>query len=287
MKKPPPLFSVILILVLFASCKAPLPIYFDRPVGTLLDSFPQALQGNYYIMDQVVSPGLDLLQKTYTIRNGRIDSADAFVPPVPKDTSHTAVPEEVKVDNAVNDSGGDLSEIANLNSLSSGEYLLKLIFMSDLSYSEKANHPNEREKSLVQFSFIKATASKVTIVAIDTLQKLYEEELFCLSDDIKLSVYAGDYYVNIRTPNGWEYLRIELWSHGRYLNVSSFYFTSYNDRTNKADVFLKSTAQIYPKMKLIYNEEKKITGLKAKSNPAAVKAAFSNSEGNFELIRAR
>jgi hypothetical protein len=267
-------FFLLAIIIILASCKAPLPVYFDKPVGIVKDTFPEMIQGNYYPMDDIISKGLMAYEGKYAIKNGKI---------VLRDTSKTEIKSssDLQKDSAtVNKKTKEIAaeennfnKIASLNSLT-------------LTHIDSAVDVIDKEKKIA-FAFIKISKNKISVVIKDSLENDQEALLIQLNEKIKLTVFSDDYYLNIQTPYGWEFLKIEAWNNGEFLNMIPFYFTNYNDKTGDVNVFLKSTAAIYPGLKPIYNPEHFIIGLKGITNPQTVKEKFKGAENNLELIKVK
>lgn len=271
------IFSLLFIFALLASCKAPLPVYFDKPVGIQKDSFPEFIQGNYYPMEEVVSKGLENFESKFYIKNGKIEL---------RDTSKIEVKEEIteiiKVDSTSANSGKDTLTPVEENNF------YKIAQLNSLTVAHLDTEADSIDKSKkIAFAFIKISRNAISLVIRDSSADNHEVNLVKLGENIKLSYYSEDYYLNFKTLYGWEYLKIESWNKGEFLNIIPFYFTNYNDKTGDVKVFLKSTAEIYPDLKPVYNDSHIIIGVKAVSNPKVVKEKFKNSEDNIELIKVR
>ena len=65
-------FLFLIVASSLVSCKAPLPVYFDKPIGVVCDSFPEQLQGNYYIMDEIINKGLESFEGNFRIVGEKI-----------------------------------------------------------------------------------------------------------------------------------------------------------------------------------------------------------------------
>ena len=256
-------FFLLLVVLFVASCKAPLPVYFDKPIGTAVDSFPKSMQGNFYFAEEIIDKGLRDYQKVYEVKNGKIVLVkDSVQEILPKENVDVREPSE-----------NEFYKIAKLNQLA-------------LAHVDSAADVIEKEKGMV-FAFVKISKDKISVMIRDSAGADHDVALIRLGADRKLTLSQEEYYLNIKTPYGWEFIKMEEWNKGEFLNVVPFYFTSYNDKSGNINVFLKSAEHIYPGLKPVYNEEKLIIGLKGLSDPKLVRAAFKNSENNFELIRVR
>lgn len=270
---------LIIIVTSLASCKDPLPVYFDKPLGEKESFFSENIQGYYYILDDIINEGKKKAFGNYILKEGKItimdtssilnaskyrnaDSTnDETVPSFSNDTSVSAHPEETN----------EFYQIVRLNKLSFA-YLDTIINSID-------------HKNKIVFGFLKITSDKISLLHIDSLGRNYETTLWELGEQLKLSSYRGTNYLNFKTPFGWEIVQIDEWDKGNYLNFRPFYFTDYDDKTGNANSFLKSTQTIYPNLKPIYNSEKFIIGLKGKIHPALLAEKFKKSELNFVFLK--
>ena len=64
------------LLFLFASCKPPLPVYFDQPIGTKVQGFDTVISGNYLPLDDVIDKGKKEFADKYDVRYGKIIQKD-------------------------------------------------------------------------------------------------------------------------------------------------------------------------------------------------------------------
>src|SRR4030067_998548 len=59
------------------SCKPPLPVYFDTPIGTKVQGFDTSIAGNYIPLDDVIDKGTKEFSEKYDVKYDKI---------LPKDT---------------------------------------------------------------------------------------------------------------------------------------------------------------------------------------------------------
>lgn len=260
------LFFTLFVLI-FASCKSPLPIYFDKSIGDNLTEFPKSMQGYYYGLDDLVNEGKQKYSVNYRLNNGIISIYDS-----------TQKVQEVEPEESVNvadtvkplpvEEPNEFYKIADLNSIG-------LKFIDDTLGKGKK----------IEYGYIKISKNLISFTYLDSLHENHEAALLKLNENLKLTSYSGDYYLNLKTSFGWELIQIVSWNDKAYLNFTEFYFTNYDDKTGDEKVFLKSTENIYPNLKPIYNAEHKIIGLKAKTNPEKIERAFKNSEFTLGLVK--
>lgn len=267
-------FFCIIVLV-FTSCKAPLPVYFDKPMGVLTDSFPDNIQGNYYLIDDIIKKGVESFEGKYCIKNDKIvlKSTDALDTKEYEPTSvkSDSIEKPVVPVTPVPAEENNFYKIAKLNSLS--------VEHID-STADKIDKENK-----IAFAFIKITKNKISLIIKDSSSNDHSATLIQLNDKVKLSSYNDGYYINFNTAFGWEYIKLESWNNSIFLNIIPFYFTSYDDHTGDVSAFLKSTQNIYPDLLPIYNSDHLIVGLKAKSNPKVVEEKLKTATNNMVLMR--
>ncbi|MCX6296385.1 MAG: hypothetical protein NTX97_10015 [Bacteroidetes bacterium] len=272
-------FILIFIIVgILASCKSPLPVYFDKPIGIQQDSFSKSIQGNFYPLEDILNKGLVSFEEKYYIKNGKLVIKNSKT--VLQDTTSSAITENETV--LYNDTTLKTSRVEEENNFYKIAALNSIALINIDSSIECITKKNK-----IVFGFLKISKNKILLNLIDSLANNYEVDLFQLNEKLKLTSYKDDYYLNVLTPFGWEYLKIEVWNNGEFLNLLPFYFTTYNDKTDNVKEFLTSTEGIYPNLKPIYNKAHLIIGLKAKSNPKLVKEKFKKSETNIEFIKVK
>lgn len=270
-------FLFLIVASSLVSCKAPLPVYFDKPMGTACDTFPEQLQGNFYIMDEIINKGQQSVEENYRIVGGKIVLMDTskvvLKDEKSSDTIEDTIPQKQinEIDTPVEEN--NFYKIAKLNSL------------SIMHIDSSADVIDKTYK--IAFAFLKISKNKISIIIRDSSANNHDVLLIQLNEKTKLTTYSDDYYLNFKTPYGWEYLKIQCWNKGDFLNMVPFYFTNYNDKTGDVNVFLKSTNDIYPDLKPAYNNEKIIVGVKGLSKPVIVKEKFKNSSNYMMLMKVK
>lgn len=275
------LFLLILVTSI-ASCKDPLPVYFDKPIGEKVAVFPEDMRGYYYSLDDIISEGKKKAIGNYFLKDGKIATRDtvsiANANKSNKDISDSTK-RETESSSVSNDSAlsitpkkiNDFYKIAHLNKLSFN-YVDTII-----------NNIDKKEK--IVFGFLKIAADKISLLYIDSLGHNNESTLLKLDEQLQLTSYLGTNYLNFKTPFGWEIVQIDAWDKGTYLNFIQFYFTDYDDQTGDIKSFLNSTQNIYPKLKPIYNSEKLIIGVKGNTKPNLLMEKFKKSEFSLVLLK--
>lgn len=272
---------LLIIIASLASCKEPLPVYFDKPMGEKETVFPENMRGYYYSLEDIVHEGKEKVFENYILKEGKIvindtgsvkneiPSIDGDADTIKKETDYSSS-RDTSISIAPKETN-EFYKIAHLNKLS-WNYVDTIINEID-------------KKTKIAFGYLKITENEISLLCIDSMGVNYESTLLKLGEQIQLTSYLSTYYLNLKTPFGWEIIQINDWDKGTYLDFTQFYFTDYDDQTGDLKSFLSSTQNIYPKLKPIYNSEKLIIGLKGKIKPDLLVEKFKKSEFSLVLLK--
>jgi hypothetical protein len=276
----------ILTVVFFTSCKAPIPFYFDKPIGTPCDSFPGHMQGDFFAADNEKVKKALTHSDQYEIRGDGIyrkedewkmlDSLMQLMPDSMRTAFQKLQDTVQKTIDRIQDSLPDFSQkIKKENTLLKFDKLYKGF---DLDFERP-------EDNKLVFAFFRFTATAIDMMGIDSLGKQVKRNIFTLGPDLKLTEYKGLYFLNFRTADGWELMMFESWRK-KFLCVVPLYITSYPDGEEPTErSFMESAKTIYPGLKPIYGPDKKIRGVKAKMKPDKIPGLFSQSEQEFFFFK--
>ena len=131
---------------------------------------------------------------------------------------------------------------------------------------------------------VKITYDRIFFIAVDSLGNNLRDTLLSLSPTVLLTKYSGKYFLNFKTPFGWEILQMDMWEN-KFLSARPFYFTDYNDCSKNISELTASTKNIYPNLKPILNKEKKVIGYKAVLNTKLLLDKFKKSEETVLLLK--
>ena len=277
------LLLFLIVASSLVSCKAPLPVYFDKPSGVLVDTFPANMQGNYYLADDIYKRGITSMQEKYIIQDGKVVLKE-------KDSMQQVI-DSVLSYNDKNDTAKTVESVDTTTSIASIEE-------SAVERCKKYTKFNEvqilnvfgpidsiTKNKKIAFAFVKINTKSIYLILCDSVGDNYETELYHLNEKIQLSYYSDDYYLNLKTPFGWEIMQIKIWEKGQQIAFTPFLSSSYDENAAEAKTFVKSTTTIYPKLKPIYDKDHMIVGMKAKMNPKIVKEIFKKMDSMFELLK--
>ena len=266
------ILPTVCCLLFFASCKQPVPVYFDNPIGTKMQGFDTSLAGNYFPLDDILEKNMREFSNKYTIKYDKI---------VLKDTSTSLEVngkeinyEEIK---SLIGTGKDSSKVTQeIKCDSSIDKFNKLAvnMMSENSVDSKD-----------VAGIIKIMYDKAISISIDSAGVNHYDTLARLDSKTILTKYAGKYFLNFKTPYGWEILQIETWE-GNFLSVRPFYFTSYDGCAQTVSALTASTKNIYPNLVAIL-KDKKVIGFKAVMNTKYLLEAFKKSEAPMLMMRVK
>ncbi|HEY4799007.1 MAG TPA: hypothetical protein VII99_08030 [Bacteroidia bacterium] len=257
----------IFLAVIFSSCRDPLPVYFDKPIGTKVPGFDTLVEGNYIPLKDALYKLQEDFSKEYKIRYDKIIRNDnnAELQGGEKDMNL----EDVKKIIGVNKDSAKI----NFDSKKCDSLLQAITDFNSLEVLKLAK--NGSAKPVV--GMIKFTYDRVFFIGLDSAGKSTKDTLFELSPDMLLTKYAEKYFLNLKTSYGWEILQLDVWEN-IFLSARPFYFTDYANCPKSIAELTASTQNIYPNMKPILNKEKKVIGYSASLNPKILLEKFKRSE---------
>ena len=271
-----------LVLVIWclsaASCKPPLPVYFDKPIGTQVQGFDTAICGNYLPLDEMVDSGLKVFTEKFDVKYDMI---------VPKGTTLFSVDangqtvnyEDIKNILGTHNDPGNPGDIKNCDSLFSSFCSFNALFVSKMTSAiDKPDAPKPRA------SMLNIAYDRVAYVSMDSLGHNTRDTLIFLGPEVLLTRYAEKYFLNFQSEYGWEILQLELWE-GKFLSARPFYFTGYDNCSKNVAALTSSTKNIYPGLKAILNNEKKVIGFKASLDPKTLLEKFKASEESVLMVK--
>jgi hypothetical protein len=279
------LIKLLLFFILFsffASCKAPIPFYFDKPIGTACDSFPETMRGNFFAVDNSEAKKMITHSDEYVIQEDRImrrsdekrtiDSLMKLLPDTMRDAFRKMQDTLAKTIKKLETKPSGMkkeSELLDLDQLYKGV---------DLDFDKAEN------KKLV-FAFFRFTGTTVDLIGIDSAGMQFKRNIFTLSADLRLTKYKDKYFLNFKSSDGWEVMMFESWRK-KFLCVVPLYITAYDDeKGSTADKFMTSVKALYPGSKPLYTKEGKVRGVKAKMNPDRVIKLLERSEQELLFLK--
>lgn len=268
-------FFLYCLLLLAASCKPPLPIYFDAPIGTKIQGFDTLISGNYLPLDDIVEKVENEFAEKYAIKYDKIILKNiSYLEEKRNDISYEEIKDIIgtKQGNEKKDEkncDSIFNELCDFNKLISVETILRI--------------DKIRTKRPV-VGIMKITYDRIIFIGVDSLGNNMHDTLLSLNESIILTKYSGKYFVNFKTNFGWEIMQLDLWE-GKYLSVRPFYFTGYNECSKTASELAGSIKKIYPNLFPVFNSDKKIIGFKGRMNPKLLIEKFKKSEAILVLLK--
>ena len=268
----------ISISLLAVSCKPPLPVYFDAPIGTKVQGFDTTISGNYIPLDDVIDKGTREFSDKYKVKYDKI---------LPKDTGLSMEVNEKDVNyddvNKILGVKNDSGKIG-FNKKDCDSIFSLLCSFNELISAKLGSRIDKMGPSKPKAGMIKITYDKIFFIATDSIGNNSRDTLLSLGPSILLTKYSGNYFLNFKTEYGWEIMQMDIWEN-RFLSARPFYFTGYDNCAKNVPELTASTKNIYPGLKPILNKEKKVIGYKAVLNPKLLLDKFEKSEETVLLLK--
>lgn len=268
-------FFFYCLLFFGASCKPPLPVYFDNPIGARVQGFDTLISGNYLLLNDIMEKAESQFLEKYIIRYDKI---------ILKEYSH---PEEKKNDinyEEIKNILGAKESPQNKEEKSCDSIFNSMCKFNKLISAETILRIDKIRTKKPVAGIVKITYDRIFFIAIDSSGSNMHDTLLALTPSIILTKYSGKYFVNFKTPFGWEIMQFDLWE-GKYLSIRPFYFTGYNHCSKTVSELIASTEKIYPGISPVYNSDKKIIGFKGNMNPKLLTEKFKKSEVAFLMAK--
>jgi hypothetical protein len=263
------LFYLFLTCLIF-SCKNPVTIVFDKPIGEIKSGFGKEIQGNYFLMDELVKSELKRINDDFIISGDKIYlEGDTGYKPAPDLNDKVNIGDSPVDTTALQDNG-----IASFKTLA----FYNTIMFIDSSPVLK----NFKEK----LTIFRVNAKDIEFIAVDSSGNNVRMTIFSLSDKVILSCYKGKYFLNFKTDLGYEVAMIDLWNED-YLGIKPLYYTGYDEYTQDGKKLMKDLNSWYPGLKPVYADAKKIIAVKGKMKPDKVMMLFDKSETHYDLYRVK
>lgn len=265
------------LLILAVSCKPPLPVYFDQPIGTKVQGFDTMIAGNYLPLDDIVEKAQNAFTDKYAVKYDKIlvKDSSSSLEANSKDIDY----DEIK--NIVRDNTDSLKPVKEEDCDSIFKSLCKFnkLISTEISLRIDRMGPQKPVAGMV-----KITYDRIFFIAVDSAGNNMRDTLLALNSSVLLTKYGGRYFINFKTPFGWEIMQLDLWE-GRYLSVRPFYFTGYNDCSKTPAELTASTQKIYPNLSPLLDPGKKVIGFKAAMNPKLLLEKFKRSEEVLTMVK--
>lgn len=274
----PLLLPVVYCLFLFPSCKPPLPVYFDKPIGMKMQGFDTLLAGNYLPLDDVIEKGKKEFSDKYDVHYDRIIKKDSgySLEVNGKEVNYEEVKELI---GTKNDSGKVSFDLSKCDSI-----FKTFCSFNSLVTARLGNDIDKIGPVKPVIGIIKITYDRILFIGVDSAGANIRDTILQLSPKVVLTKYSGKYFLNFSTPYGWEIVQLDAWEN-KFLSSRLFYFTDYNACSSTVPELTASTKNIYPSLKPILNKEKKVIGYKAVLVPKLLLEKFKRSEEVIMLLK--
>lgn len=266
------------LLLFFASCKQPVPVYFDKPIGTQVQGFDAAITGNYIPLNDIIDKGKDEFSDKYEVRYDKIILKDSVYKAEVNGQEMNY--EEVKdIIGVKKDSGKVDFDYTKCDSIFNS-----LCKFNELTVVTLGNDIDKMGPVKPVSGIVKITYDRIFFIGIDSAGRNMRDTLVQLGANILLTKYSGKYFINFKTPFGWEIMQIDIWE-DNFLSARPFYFTDYSSCPVSVADLTASTKNIYPNLKPIFNSEKKVVGFSAVLDPKLFLEKLKKSDEAVLLLK--
>ena len=243
-----------------------------------MQGFDTTIAGNYFPLDDVIDKGTKEFSEKYKVKYDKI---------LKTDTSFSLDLNGREINyNDVKDILGIKKDSGKtkLNTKNCDSIFHSLCSFNELISTRLGSAIDKKGPAKPVAGMVKITYGRIFFIAVDSLGNNTRDTLLSLDSQILLTKYTGKYFLNFKTPFGWEIMQLDVWEN-KFLSVRPFYFTDYNDCAKNISELTVSTKNIYPALSPILNTEKKVIGFNAALNPKLLLEKFKESETAMLLMR--
>lgn len=270
------IIPVVLFAVFLGSCKSPLPVYFDFPIGTKVQGFDTLISGNYIPLDDVLDKGTKEFSAKYSVGYDKILLKNISAETNGKEVNYEEIKDIIGVEK---DSGKTEISAEKCDSV-----LASFCYFNELASTKLGRKIDKAGPSKPHAAMVKISYDRVFFIGIDSIGKNSRDTLLSLNANTLLTKYSGKYFLNFKTEYGWEIMQMDVWEN-KFLSVRPFYFTNYDGCAASVSELTASTKNIYPNMKPALNKERKLIGYNAAMNPKLLLDAFKKSESVIMMMK--
>lgn len=269
----------VLLSFLATSCKPPLPVYFDKPIGIKVQGFDTAIAGNYIPLNDMLEKGEKEFFGRYVVRYDKIVLKDTAVTAESsiKDFNYEDVKKILGIQN-------DPRQMEIKGGSNCDSIFHSFCALNELISSKLGSGVDKKGSTRPIAGMVKIAFDRIFFISIDSAGKNYIDTLLSLNTSVVLTRFSGKHFLNFKTQYGWEIIQMGMWEN-KFLSVRPFYFTSYDNCSKNVSELTESIRNIYPSLKPILNSEKKVIGFKAQLDAKILLEKFTKSEQAVLLLK--
>jgi len=267
------LLIIVMSIFVWTSCKEPAPIYFNRPIGKLAIEFDESLQGGYFNLDDLMERGWDGLMEQIESEGDSI-LMEEFQERMESALNPPEVPDTCQLDEVTRDSSSQdklkkpsLVKTEDSLAINFNRTAYEVIYGWMVSYIDEAKY----------YAYV-LSKNKLQIFTIDTTENINSYTLIELSDTLKLTTYADRYFLNFKTPLGWEILQIQELEGILYFKAIGR--AVYNSDASPQDIksLEASMSSYYKNLRPIFDDDGQVIGFKARLRTRKLIETFDEKE---------
>jgi len=284
------LLIIIIGLTIISSCYISAPVYFNRPIGKPATEFDESIQGVYLDIDDVVEDFESSFEKklesigdsTFVDSIGErfmeiIESAlnpSEILDTSSADSSQVEFPDK---DYASIDTGA-VSDQDKVEEPLPEETEDSLRINYNASIHQVISNTKTTYLDKAEFYMYVLSPSKLQIITIDSAFSINSSSLIELSDTLKLTTVADRYFLNSKTPLGWEIIQIqELDGVLIFKAIGNKIYTT-EAAQEDLDSLEVSVSNYYRNLKPIKENNGEVIGFKARTSRLKILKTFDIKE---------
>ncbi|MFQ6615917.1 MAG: hypothetical protein ACE5HZ_04020 [Fidelibacterota bacterium] len=272
--------SSLAIAGFITACYEDAPVYFNRPLGRPAGGFDESFKGVYFDLDGVTQDWLDGLGETIESQG---DSAviGEFLETLgfgeqEKDTvsvSGTEFRQGRTSRQRTETSAGDATEDS-------------LVMSFNQSVSQIISDAASSSRQDAKYYAYVFGRTGLQLFTVDSTDIIRSNPLIQLSDTVQLTTYADRYFLNFRTPLGWEIIQVKQVTG----DIVAFQAITASVSTDPSPKDLKaleaSVTNTYRNLRAIVDDDGHVVGFRARLRNRQVIETFDSKEGAWlRLIR--
>ena len=274
------LFFWIAPAMLLYSCQDPMPVYFDKPVGAFCDSFPAFMRGNYFLVDNdaILRSALD--NGKFEVINDTIFFSEKLKRKNDSIYRIKRVKDSIENLNVKDTASKNYNFLSDTTSMSPKDLDMK---MNQLAFERRENDSDLFRRKTI-FSYFQFTGNAWLIHSIDSSGMNYVDTFLRLGKNVKLGVYKEKYFLNFKTPDGYELIVFEQ-CREKLLCMQPIYLLKYPGNGKDEKEMLEFLGHYYPDPKAVHNKEGIFAGIRVKTDPKKILKLLRSIDTELFLVK--
>lgn len=253
------LSCLLAVVALMTACYENAPVYFNRPLGRPAEGFDESFRGVYFDLD-------DMTQDWMREWGEKIESE-----------GDSALFEKFLERMGVYDQEKDTASAPGKNV--SNQDTLPIRFNEPVSETILGRAASYKDN--VKYSAFVLGKVDLKFFTVDTTDSVHSYPLIQLSDTVKLTTYGDRYFLNFRSPLGWEIVQITQVDSGLVVFKAVRAPVLTDPPPNDLKSLEAAVDEHYPNLRAIVGEDDHVVGFKARLSNRKVLETLDKKEGTW------